>query len=86
MHNYKSRKATGLLELTREEVYNNDDELVVRHLVISKRFSRETGEEEGTEERQVSIIELEKQKAHLLEEISDIDVLIADIHKMEGTK
>jgi len=86
MHKYQARKASKLLELTREETYNDDDELVITHTVVSKRFSRETGEEKGTETRQVSIIELEKQKVHLLEEISDIDALIADIHQMEGTK
>ena len=85
MHNYQSRKTSGLLELTREEA-TTEDGLVVTHIVVSKRFSRETGIEEGTEERQVSIAELEKHKAYLLEEIADIDALIADIHKMEGTK
>jgi len=82
MKDYKNKKTAGLVTLVKEDAPLEGGGTSSRYLLKSKRFSRDTGELEGEEEREVSINELEKQKAHLLKEIEGIDELINDINKL----
>ena len=82
MEDYITKKTAGLVSLEKEEAPLDGGEVSVRFLLKSKRFSRDTGVEEGEEEREVGLVQLEQQKAHLLKEIEGIDLLISDIKKL----
>ena len=82
MIDYLDKKTAGLVTLEKEEAFDGNEGISVRYLLKSKRFSRDTGELEGEEEREVSVTELEKLKTDLENEILGIDAVIADINKL----
>lgn len=67
---YNHKKSNGLTELIA---------LGKSHALLSKKFDPDTGEELDAEIIAVNEQELREQRTHLMEQISNIDAILADI-------
>lgn len=74
--NYRIRKQAGTIAL----VKHND-----AYVLILRRFNQETGAEEAPEQIGVDIEQFERRKAQLLEEVDQINDLIADLRATKKT-